>query len=95
MKQALSTVVAVALLLGLGGLAVLALPGAQVAVNPASVVMAAPLAAPEAPNGTNSWATIALPLDVTGSGVTMASNVANYISTGDATIQAIKQLSAS
>ncbi len=89
MKRALSTMVAVALLLGLGALAVLALPGAQVAVNPASVVMAAPLAAPEAPTTGGKYNAIALPLD---NGITLASALVSDINatSGATAVQALK-----
>lgn len=64
MRQALSTIVAIALLLGLGALAVLALPGAQVALNPVPVAVAAPVAvAPDAVMATEKYNMIAVPLD--------------------------------
>lgn len=64
MRQTLSTFVAIALLVGLGALAVLALPNGQVAVNPAPVAVAAQVAAgPEAILGTNKYNVIAMPLD--------------------------------
>lgn len=64
MGRVLSTIIAVALLLGLGALAVLALPGTGAPMT-ASPVAAAPLAAePDAPAaGTNKYNVIALPLD--------------------------------
>lgn len=65
MRQIVSTVVAIALLVGLGALAVLALPGAQTALNPAPVAMAAPLAAPLAPTAAQNFNMIAMPLDAT------------------------------
>lgn len=88
MGRLLSTIVAVALLLGLGVLAVMALPGAAAPMT-AGAVAAAPLAAePDAPAalmaGTPKWNSIALPLDVTASGVTDSQKIANYISTGNA-----------
>lgn len=60
MKRVLTTVLAVALLLGLGALAVLALPSANAPLAAAPVVSAA--AAPEAPDGMNYYNAIALPL---------------------------------
>ncbi len=64
MKQTFSTLVAIALLVGLGALAVLALPNGQAALNPAPVAVAAQVAAgPEAPLGTNKYNVIAMPLD--------------------------------
>lgn len=89
MKRTLSTVVAVALLLGLGALAVLALPGAQVAGNPAPVVMAAPMAAPDAPAAGGKYNAIALPLD---NGITLASALVSDINatTGATAVQALQ-----
>lgn len=63
MGRVLSTIIAVALLLGLGALAVLALPGTGAPMT-ASPVAAAPLAAePDAPAAGNTFNVIALPLD--------------------------------
>ncbi|OQA43143.1 MAG: hypothetical protein BWY52_01979 [Chloroflexi bacterium ADurb.Bin325] len=65
MRRVLSAVIAIALLLGLGTLAVLALPGAGAPMT-ASPVAAAPLAVePDAPAGTNKVNVIAMPLDAT------------------------------
>ncbi|MCX7706805.1 MAG: hypothetical protein N2204_02200, partial [Anaerolineae bacterium] len=65
MRQTLSTLVAIALLVGLGALAVLALPSGQVALNPAPAAVAAQVAAgPETVNATDKFNAIALPLDV-------------------------------
>lgn len=66
MGRVLSTIVAVVLLLGLGALAVLALPGAGAPMT-ASPVAAAPLAAePDAPAaGTDKLNVIAMPLQAT------------------------------
>ena len=65
MKRVLTTVLAVALLLGLGALAVLALPNAAEPLAAAPSVSAA--AAPEAPDATYNYNVVALPLDATGS----------------------------
>ncbi len=65
MKRVLTTVLAVALLLGLGALAVLALPNAGAPLAAAPVVSAA--AAPDAPDVTYRYNVVALPLDATGS----------------------------
>ncbi len=90
MNRVLTTVLAVALLLGLGALAVLALPGASTPLAAAPFVSAAPdaqevtpdaVAAPDATTGVLGWNVIALPLEV--AGVNTADNVAYYISTGD------------
>ncbi len=64
MGRVLSTIIAVALLLGLGALAVLALPGAGAPMTAGSVV-AAPLAAePDAPAaGVSKYNVIGMPLD--------------------------------
>jgi len=66
MGRVLSTIIAVALLLGLGALAVLALPGTGAPMT-ASPVAAAPLAAePDAPAaGTDKLNVIAMPLQAT------------------------------
>lgn len=67
MKQTLSTLIAIALLIGLGALAVLALPHGQVALNPAPAAVAAQAAAPllevAAPNATSKYNMIAMPLN--------------------------------
>jgi hypothetical protein len=68
MNRVLTTVLAVALLLGLGALAVLALPGASTPLAAAPFVSAAPLApgqpeAVTAPDVTLKYNVIALPLD--------------------------------
>lgn len=66
MRQTFSTLIAIALLVGLGALAVLALPNGQMALNPAPVAVAAQVVAgPEAPLGTNRYNVIAMPLDTT------------------------------
>jgi hypothetical protein len=63
--RTLSTIVAVALLLGLSALAVLAMPGSSAPMN-ASAVAAAPLAAePDAPAAAQNYNMIAIPLDST------------------------------
>ncbi len=67
MKRIISTALAVALLLGLGALAVLALPGAQATLAPANVA-AAPVAfqsaaAPDAPTIGEKYYVIGMPLD--------------------------------
>lgn len=67
MKRVLTTVLAVALLLGLGALAVLAMPSANAPLAAAPVVSAA---APEAVDAGGKYNTIALPLD---NGITLAS----------------------
>ncbi len=65
MGRVLSTIIAVALLLGLGALAVLALPGTGTPMT-ASPVVAAPLAAePDAPAAMDRINVIAMPLDAT------------------------------
>lgn len=93
MRQVLSTVIAIALLVGLGALAVLALPGAQVGLNPAPVAVAAAVAvgpnAPEAPMGNGKYNAIALPLD---NGITRASELLKDINatTGSTATQALK-----
>lgn len=67
MKRVLTTVLAVALLLGLGALAVLAMPSASAPLAAAPVVAAA-AAAPEAVDtGTLKYNVVALPLDATAS----------------------------
>ena len=70
MKRTLSTILAVALLLGLGTLAVLARGGGDILtpVRAASVALAAAqpqtAAAPDAPAASSNYNVIALPLDV-------------------------------
>lgn len=61
MRRALSALVAVALLLGLGALAVMALPSAPGAAAP----MPASAAAPDAPAAAQNFNMIAMPLDAT------------------------------
>ncbi len=92
MKRILSTALAMALLLGLGALAVLARPGGAALLSPVrtAAALAAPVAqgeavdaaAPDAPAVTSGagWNVIATPLHVTG--VDLADNVAYYISSG-------------
>lgn len=93
MRQVLSTVVAVALLLGLGALAVLALPGAQVALNSARTAQIAPVAlaaaAPDAAPESTKFNFVALPLDSSAS-ITpyRASGLAAYI--GSSVMQVMK-----
>lgn len=83
MKRLVSTALAVALLLGLGALAVLARGGGDILspVKAAPVALAASqpqtAAAPEAPQATEKWNNIAMPLGV--SGVATADDVAAYI----------------
>ncbi len=62
MNRVLTTVLAVALLLGLGALAVLALPGASAPLAAAPFVSAA---APDAPMAARNFNMIAMPLDAT------------------------------
>ncbi len=62
MNRVLTTVLAVALLLGLGALAVLALPGASAPLAAAPFVSAA---APDAPMAAQNFNMIAMPLDAT------------------------------
>lgn len=90
MGRVLSTIVAVVLLLGLGALAVLALPGAGAPMT-ASSAAAAPLAAepdaPAAPAALENYNLIALPLDsqaqFTAAGATWdAKGLAQFIGTG-------------
>lgn len=64
MRRVLSTVLAVALLLGLGALAVLALPGANASLAGAPAVSAAaPVFEPDAPAAVNKFNNIAMPLN--------------------------------
>lgn len=86
MNRVLTTVLAVALLLGLGGLAVLALPGASAPLAAAPFVSAAAppaqdqpesVTAPEVVPVSEAWNNISVPLTV--SGVTTADGVAAYI----------------
>ena len=64
MRRVLSTVLAVALLLGLGTLAVLALPNANASLAGAPAVSAAaPEFNPDAPTATNKYNVIGLPLN--------------------------------
>ena len=80
MKRILSTVLVVALLLGLGGLAVLARGGGSVLTPAGSVVAAAPqpqtAAAPDAPAVTSRYHSFTMPLDV---GISNASGMKTYI----------------
>jgi hypothetical protein len=62
MRQALTTVLAVALLVGLGALAVLALPNANAPLAAAPVVSAA---APDAPEAAQNYNMVAVPLNST------------------------------
>jgi hypothetical protein len=88
MGRLLSTIIAVALLLGLGALAVLATPHGSAAMTAGSLAAAPVAAAPDAPAvGNPRWNSIALPLNVTGLGITDAQKLANYIATGNATIE--------
>ena len=64
MKRVLTTLLAVALLLGLGALAVLAMPNANAPLAAAPVVSAA-AAAPEAVDAAENYNMIAMPLDAT------------------------------
>lgn len=91
MKNALSSIAIIVLLVALGALTVIALPrgmetatASAPATEPAAPSIEAAASAPEAPAATNKWNSIALPLDVAGSDVSMASDVANYIASGDA-----------
>lgn len=63
MNRVLTTVLAVALLLGLGALAVLALPGASAPLAAAPFVSAA---APDAPMAVNKYNVVAMPLEAQG-----------------------------
>ena len=64
MRRALTTVLAVALLLGLGALAVLALPDANTSLAGAPAVSAAaPEFNPDAPAATNNYNAIGMPLN--------------------------------
>lgn len=101
MKRALSTVVAIALLLGLGALAVLALPGMQVAVNTAQAapvaLAAAPAprtaAAPDAPASTSGLNWIAIPLS--NASLVNASDLATDIeTTTGSTVSTVEQWNA-
>lgn len=65
MRRVLTTVLAVALLLGLGALAVLALPNANASLAVAPVSAAAPEFAPDAPAAGPNFNMIALPLNAT------------------------------
>lgn len=65
MRRVLTTVLAVALLLGLGALAVLALPNANASLAGAPVSAAAPEYAPDAPTATQNYNMIGLPLNST------------------------------
>lgn len=76
MNRVLTTVLAVALLLGLGALAVLALPGASAPLAAAPFVSAA---APDAPMATNTFNVIALPLHSDAQFDYKASSLLNYI----------------
>ncbi len=89
MKRALSTAVAVALLLGLGALAVLALPGAQFAGNPARSAPVVLAAAPDAAPASTMFNFVALPLDSSAS-ITpyRASGLATYV--GSSVAQVMK-----
>jgi hypothetical protein len=63
MRRVLTTVLAVALLLGLGALAVLALPNANASLAGAPLSAAAPDFEPEAPLATNNYNAIGMPLN--------------------------------
>lgn len=65
MKRALSTILAVALLLGLGALAVLALPNAATPAAAIPVAVAGGSAAPAAPAAAQNFNMISMPLDAT------------------------------
>lgn len=84
MRRVLSTVIAVALLLGLGALAVMALPSGSTPMT-ASSLAAAPLAAePDAPAAVENYNMIGLPLNsetnFTGQSLTWdADGLANYV----------------
>lgn len=87
MRRVLGTILAVALLLGLGALAVLALPNANASLAGAPAVSAAaPEFNPDAPAAsTLKWNSVALPLAVsTSQGVVDAQTLANYTATGNA-----------
>jgi len=79
MNRVLTTVLAVALLLGLGALAVLALPGASAPLAAAPFVSAA---APDAPMAARNFNMIAMPLDATDQFVS-----AGYTFTADGLMQ--------
>lgn len=82
MRRVLSTVLAVALLLGLGALAVLALPNANASLAGAPAVSAAaPEFAPDAPNATTMFNMIALPLKSSASFAYTASGLLSYLNT--------------
>jgi len=85
MKRLLSTALAVALLLGLGALAVLARGGGDILAPADNVVVAAPqpqtAAAPDAPTAISKWNSLAVPLQVPN--INTSDKVANYITTGN------------
>lgn len=94
MNRVLTTALAVVLLLGLGALAVLAMPSGSAALNAAPFVSAAPpaqegstdaVAAPDAPDVTSQWNAIAMPLIVPS--VNTSAKVANYINSGDPAVE--------
>lgn len=84
MRRALSTVLAVALLLGLGTLAVLALPNANAPLSAVPAVSAAaPEFEPDAPMAATNFNTIALPLDSSSQiNPYTASGLASLVGTG-------------
>ena len=88
MKRTLSTILAVALLLGLGALAVLARGGGDI-LTPVRVAPVALAAAPDAPAAGPKYNAIALPLDT---GLSLASELEAYIetSTGNTVSQILK-----
>lgn len=90
MKRVLTTVLAVALLLGLGALAVLAMPRANAPLAAAPVVSAAAQLNPDAPAvGPTSFNAIALPLKASASiSPFTASGLAAYH--GDGVVQVLK-----
>lgn len=91
MKRISSSVAIFVLLAALGGLTLLAMPrGLEGDTTAPSNVFPrfapaseAALSESLAPDATNKWTAIAIPLDVSGSGISMASHVANYIASGD------------
>jgi hypothetical protein len=90
MRRVLTTVLAVALLLGLGALAVLALPnGSAPLAGAPAVSAAAPEFEPDAPNAGGKYNQIGLPLD---NRITLASALVNDINatTGGTATQAFK-----